>query len=130
MAGYPTDLRYTEQHEWLRADGELVTFGITDVAADQLGAIGFIELPYAGELFRPGAVLARMTSDTASATIRMPFLGQVNAVNQALADAPGLINSDPYGTGWILRIEPGDRAEVDALMDAEAYAAFLSARQE
>jgi glycine cleavage system H protein len=130
MAGYPTDLRYTEQHEWVRADGELVTFGITDVAADQLGAIGFIELPYAGELFKPGAVLARMTSDTAAKTIRMPFLGQINAVNQALADTPGLINSDPFGSGWILRMEPGDRADVDALMDAAAYEAFVSARQD
>ena len=130
MASYPTDLRYTEQHEWVRADGKLVTFGVTEAAVQRLGTVGFVELPYPGELFRPGAVLARMTSDTASATIRMPFLGQVNAVNQALADSPGLISSDPYGQGWILRIEPGDAAEVDGLMDAAAYEAFLAASDE
>jgi len=130
MASYPTDLRYTEQHEWVRADGKLVTFGVTEAAVQRLGTVGFIELPYPGELFRPGAVLARMTSDTASATIRMPFLGQVNAVNQALADSPGLISDDPYGRGWILRIEPGDQSEVDGLMDAAAYEAFLAASVE
>jgi glycine cleavage system H protein len=129
MAGYPTDLRYTEQHEWVRAGEKLVTFGITEFAADRLGAIGFVELPYAGELFRPGEQLARMTSDTASATIRMPFLGQINAVNQALADAPGLVSSDPYGAGWIVRIEPGDPAVVDGLMDADGYEAFVSAQR-
>jgi glycine cleavage system H protein len=128
MAGYPSDLRYTEQHEWVRADGEFVTLGVTEFGAEELGAIGFVELPYAGELFKPDDVLARMSSDTGAKTIRMPFLGQVNALNQKLADTPGLVNSDPYGTGWIVRIEPGDHADVDALMDADAYEAFVAAQ--
>ena len=128
MAGYPSDLRYTEQHEWVRADGEYVTLGLTEFGADQLGAVGFIELPYSGELFKPGAVLARMSSDTGSKTIRMPFVGQINAINQKLADTPGHVNSDPYGTGWIVRIEPGDRSDVDGLMDADGYEAFLAAQ--
>jgi glycine cleavage system H protein len=130
MAGYPSDLRYTEQHEWVRADGEYVTLGVTEFGADQLGAVGFIELPYPGELFKPDAVLGRMSSDTGAKTIRMPFLGQINVINQKLADTPGLVNSDPYGTGWIVRIEPGDRADVDGLMDADGYEAFLAAQEQ
>jgi glycine cleavage system H protein len=128
MAGYPSDLRYTEQHEWVRADGEYATLGITQWCADKLGAVGFVELPYAGELFKPGDVLTRMSSDTGKKTIRMPFLGQVNALNQKLTDTPGHVNSDPYGTGWIVRLEPGDRSDVDGLMDAEAYEAFVAAQ--
>jgi glycine cleavage system H protein len=127
MGGYPTDLRYTEKHAWVRPREKLVTLGITQFAADQLGAIGFVELPYPGELFKAGERIGRVTSDTGSATIYMPFVGQVNAINQALSDSPGVINGDPYGEGWMLRVEPGDPADVESLMDAAGYEAFLSA---
>jgi glycine cleavage system H protein len=125
MTSYPTDLRYTEQHQWVRPRDELVTLGVTQHAADQLGAIGFVELPYPGELFKPGERVGMLSADATSA-IKMPFVGQINAVNQALTETPGLINSDPYGEGWLVRIEPADMAEVDALMDAAAYEAFVS----
>lgn len=125
--GYPTDLRYTRSHGWVRADEQLVTAGVTEVEAGRLGAIGFVELPYAGELFKPGELIGRISSQAGSAALRMPLLGQINAVNQALADAPGLINDDPYGKGWIVRLEPGRRADVDELMDAGEYEAFVAA---
>jgi glycine cleavage system H protein len=126
MASYPTDLRYTDTHEWVRAGEKLVTIGITQHAAERLGEISFVEPPYPGELFKPGQLLARVSSVTGSAAIRMPFVGQINAVNPALGDSPGLINGDPYGAGWLVRIEPGDPADVENLMDAAGYEAFLA----
>lgn len=127
MAGYPTDLRYTDKHQWVRPDGELVTLGITQLAVDGLGAIGFVQLPYAGELFKTGQLVGRVSGETGSVAIHMPFTGQIMAVNQALDGGARRINEDPYGEGWIVRIEPGDRAAVEELMDAEAYAAFAAA---
>lgn len=130
MGSYPTDLRYSEKHEWVRAGERLVTLGVTGPAADRLGAISFVQLPYPGELFRTGDMIASITSDTATAAIQMPFVGQINAVNQALAESPGLINSDPYGEGWIARIVPGDPAAIDSLMEAGDYEAFVAANDE
>lgn len=126
MASYPTDLRYTDKHEWVRTDEKLVTLGITEFAAEQLGAVTFAEMPYAGELYKPGALVGRMSGASGSKAINMPFLGQINSINQGLSDSPGLVSDDPYGKGWFVRIEPGDLAEVDALMDAAAYEAFVS----
>lgn len=126
MASYPTDLRYTRTHQWVRPREKLVTVGLTQFAADRLGAVGFVELPYPGELFRSDVFFGRASSDTGSTALRMPFVGQVNAVNQALAETPGLVNSDPYGEGWIVRVEPGDPADVEGLMDAAEYEAFVA----
>ena len=126
MPDVPADLRYTDTHLWVRVDDTLVTIGVTQFTAQRLGAIGFVQLPYPGELFKRGERVGSVSGETGSAALLMPFLGQINAVNQTLSDAPGVIGSDPYGDGWIVRIEPGDLAEVDALMDAEAYIAFLS----
>ncbi len=128
MGSYPTDLRYTEKHEWVRPDEKFVTIGVTQWAADQLGTISFVELPYPGELLRPGDLLGRMSSNTGATAMQMPFVGQINAVNQALSESPGLINSDPYGDGWIVRIEPADPAEVESLMQAADYEAFLAGK--
>jgi len=128
MAGYPTDLRYTDEHLWVRAREKLVTVGITEHAAAGLGAVGFVELPYAGELFRPGARFARVSGESGSRALLMPFVGQINAANQALDGAAGVVGSDPYGEGWIARIEPADPGAVDTLMDAAAYEAFVAAQ--
>ncbi len=127
MAGYPNDLRYTDKHEWLRPDGKLQVLGITEVGAERLGTIGFVELPYPGELFKTGQLAARLSGSTASTAINMPFTGQINSVNQALDGGAGRITGDPYGEGWILRIEPGDPAAVEQLMDAAAYEQFVAA---
>lgn len=129
MASYPTDVRYTEKHEWVRPDGRLMVIGLSEAAAERLGPIGFVELPYPGELFKTGELVGRVSGETASAAIFMPFTSQINSVNQALGDAPGRINDDPYGEGWIARVEPADPAALDELMDAEAYEAFVSANE-
>ena len=126
MAGYPTDLRYTKNHQWLRAGEKLVTLGVTEVVKGKLGRVGFVELPYPGELFKPGDLIGRVSADAGSAALRMPVVGQINSVNQALADAPGPINDDPYDAGWIVRIEPGRLADLDDLMDAGEYEAFVA----
>ena len=126
MASYPDDLRYTKTHVWVRPREKLVTVGITQFAADALGRAGFLELPYPGELFKAGDVLLRISGESASSPIHMPLVGQVNAVNQALGDSPGLVNGDPYGAGWLVRIEPNDVADAEHLMDAAAYEAFVS----
>ena len=128
MAGYPTDLRYTKNHQWLRAGEKLVTLGVTEVVNGTLGTVGFVELPYPGELFKPGDLIGRVSADGGTAALRMPVVGQINAVNQALADAPGPINDDPYDAGWIVRIEPGRLADLDDLMDAEQYETFVAER--
>ncbi len=128
MAEVPSDLRYTDRHLWVRTGDKLVTVGITQVEADRLGAIGFAELPYPGELFKPGQRIGSLSGRNGSATLLMPFVGQINAVNQALSNGPGAVGSDPYGEGWLVRIEPGDLADVEALMDAAAYMAFSSGR--
>lgn len=131
MTSYPDDLRYTEKHQWLRADGKLVTLGITQTRVDAIGAVSFVELPYAGELYKPGEVMGRVNGATTSAPIYMPFVGQINAVNKALdGDDAARISNEPYGEGWILRIEPGDMAVLDELMDAEAYEAFVASSGE
>ena len=130
MASYPSDLRYTERHEWVRPDGKLAVLGITQAAIDALGAISFVELPYPGELFKSGDVIARVSGEKGSAAVRIPFTGQINSVNKALDGEAARINDDPYGEGWVARLEPGDPAAIEELMDAEAYAAFASAAAE
>lgn len=126
MASHPDDLRYNEKHLWVRPGEKFVELGITQDAVDTLGAIGFLEMPYPGELFKPGALLGRVSGDAASKALLMPFVGQVNAINQAVVNSPGLISSDPYGS-WIVRLEPGDLGDVEALLDAASYEATLTA---
>jgi glycine cleavage system H protein len=126
MADYPDDLRYTKTHVWVRPREKLVTVGITEFAADGLGAVGYLELPYPGELFKAGDLLLRISGENASSAVYMPLIGQINAVNQTLGDSPGLVSSDPYGAGWLVRVEPNDVADAENLMDAAAYEAYLS----
>lgn len=126
MASYPDDLRYTKTHVWVRPREKLVTVGITEFAAAGLGAVGFLELPYPGELFKAGDVLLRISGEHAATAVHMPLVGQINAVNQTLGDAPGLVGSDPYGAGWLVRVEPNDVADAENLMDAAAYEAYIS----
>jgi glycine cleavage system H protein len=130
MASNPDDVRYTEKHQWVRADGKLVTFGVTQARVDAIGAVRFVELPYPGELYKPGEAMGRVSGETTSAPIYMPFVGQINAINKALDGEPARISNEPYGEGWILRIEPGDMGVLDELMDAEAYEAFVASSAE
>ena len=119
---YPEDLKYTAEHEWVKADGEApVRVGITDFAQDALGDIVYVQLPEIGSAVRAGDACGELESTKSVSDLFAPVNGTVTAVNEALADQPDLVNSDPYGEGWLLDIELEDTAEVEALMDAETY---------
>lgn len=121
----PTDLKYTASHEWIKpeADGTL-TIGITDHAQEALGDIVFLELPAAGRVLKAGEACAVVESVKAAADIYSPVSGEVVEANQAAADAPESVNAEPYAA-WLFRIKPSNPAELDALLDAAAYAASL-----
>ena len=120
---YPDDLRYSKEHEWVRADDGNATIGITSFAADELGDIVFIELPEVGGRLTQFGTFGVVESVKAVSDLYAPVSGTVVEVNEALRDAPELLNSDPFGGGWIARVELADASELDALMDADAYAA-------
>jgi glycine cleavage system H protein len=119
---FPDDLRYSKEHEWVRVDGSVATIGITSYAADELGDIVFVELPAAGSALEQFSTFGVVESVKAVSDLFAPISGTVAETNQALADRPELLNTDPFGDGWIARVELADPAELDALMDAAAYA--------
>jgi glycine cleavage system H protein len=117
--------RYTRDHEWIRLDGDTATVGITDYAQEQLGDIVFVELPEVGKKLTKGAEAAVVESVKAASEVFAPVNGEVVEVNDTLADAPGSVNDEPEGSGWFMKLKVRDRAEVEALMDSDAYKAFL-----
>ena len=123
----PTDLRYTNDHEWVRVDGEEATVGITAYAADQLGDIVFVELPEVGRTLRQASVFGVVESVKAVSDLFAPVGGEVTATNADLAGSPELVNNDPYGAGWMVRVRLADAAEVDRLLDPDAYDALIAA---
>ena len=120
---YPNDLRYSKEHEWVRVEDGRATIGITSFAADELGDIVFIELPEVAATLSQFGTFGVVESVKAVSDLYSPVSGQVVEVNEALRDKPELLNADPFGEGWIARVKLSDAAEVDALMDADAYAA-------
>ncbi|WP_394240341.1 glycine cleavage system protein GcvH [Halopseudomonas laoshanensis] len=126
MSNIPADLRYAASHEWTRqeADGT-VTIGITDHAQDLLGDVVFVELPDVGRTVSAGEECAVVESVKAASDIYAPVSGEVVAVNEALADGPELVNSEPYEGAWFFKIKPSDISELDKLMDADAYGASI-----
>ena len=120
---YPDDLAYSKEHEWVRVEGSRATIGITSFAADELGDIVFVELPEPGSSLSQFATFGVVESVKAVSDLYAPVSGEVVEINEALRDAPELMNSDPFGEGWIARVELSDATEVDRLMDATAYAA-------
>jgi len=121
---YPEDLKYTSEHEWVRSPGEAegsVRIGITDYAQDALGDIVFVSLPEVGTDVENGSAVGELESTKSVSDVYAPLAGSVVARNEALDATPELVNSDPYGEGWLFEIVPSDAAAVDALMDAEAY---------
>ncbi len=117
----PSDLRYSTDHEWVRVDGSVVTIGITEYAQDALGDVVFVEMPEQGAAVAAGETFSEVESTKSVSDIYAPVTGSVSAVNEALESQPELVNSDPYGDGWICRIEMSDPSELDGLMDADAY---------
>jgi glycine cleavage system H protein len=119
---YPDDLRYSKEHEWVRAEEDRATIGITSFAADELGDIVFVELPEVGATLSQFGTFGVVESVKAVSDLYSPVSGEVVQVNEALRDSPELLNSDPFGDGWIVRVSLADAAELEALMDAAAYA--------
>jgi glycine cleavage system H protein len=117
----PEDLRYSTDHEWARTSDDRVRVGITDYAQDALGDVVFVDLPGPGTTVEPGGLLGEVESTKSVSEIYAPVAGEVVAVNAGLTDAPELLNSDPYGDGWICEIAPADPSAVDALLDAAGY---------
>lgn len=117
----PDDLRYTTDHEWVRAEGTRARVGITDYAQDALGDVVFVNLPTVGTAVAAAATCAEVESTKSVSDIYAPVSGEIIEVNAALDDAPERVNSDPYGDGWIFVVEMTDPSELDALMDAAAY---------
>jgi glycine cleavage system H protein len=117
----PDDLRYSNDHEWARANGERVRVGITDYAQDALGDIVFVDLPAVGKEVNAGTLLGEIESTKSVSELYSPVTGRVIEVNGALADAPERLNEDPYGEGWICDIELSETGSFDVLLDAEAY---------
>ena len=118
---YPDDLRYTEQHEWVRAEGDLVRVGITDFAQDALGDVVYVDVPEVGTEVQGGQPFGEVESTKSVSDVYAPISGTVVERNGGLADAPETVNTDPYGNGWMIVIRPKDPAAVDQLMSASDY---------
>ncbi len=121
MSDIPADLKYTAEHEWVRVEGTTVTVGITDYAQDQLGDVVYVDLPESGAAVTSGQAFGEVESTKSVSDLFAPVDGTVAERNDALDDRPELINSDPYGEGWLVRIELADGASTAALLDAAAY---------
>jgi len=122
---FPDDLRYTQEHEWVRVDGTTARVGITDYAQDALGDVVYVDLPDVGATVAAMASCCEVESTKSVSEIFSPVSGSVAEVNPDLTDTPQMINEDPYGKGWIFAVEMADPAELDGLMDAAAYRIFL-----
>ncbi len=126
MSNIPGDLKFTKSHEWVRVEDDgTVTVGITDHAQDALGDLVFVETPETGSTVSAGDACAVVESVKAASDVYAPLSGEVLEANEALADKPELANEDPYGQGWLMKIRPAAEAEMDDLLDAQAYAETL-----
>ena len=121
----PEDVRYAEDHEWVRSEEGKSTVGISDYAQDQLGDIVFVELPEVGASLSKGEAFGTVESVKAVSELYMPIGGTILAINTELEESPELVNNQPYGQGWMIAVQPGDSAEIDALMDQKAYLEML-----
>ena len=122
---FPDNIRYTSEHEWIRVEGDEAFVGITDYAQSELGEIVFVDVPTLGETVGQGEVFGSIEAVKTVSDLNMPVSGEVLEINGALDAQPELVNNDPYGEGWIIRISVKDAAELDNLMDAAAYQAIL-----
>ncbi len=121
----PEDLKYTKDHEWMRFDGELATVGITDFAQKELGDIVFVEIETEGDTIASGDEFGTVEAVKTVSELYMPISGTVEQVNEAIEGEPELVNSDPYGEGWMIKIKPDNPEEIDGLLDKAAYEALI-----
>ncbi len=118
-------VKYTNDHEWVRMDGDVAVIGISTHAAEQLGDVVFVELPEVGKSFEKGADMAVVESVKAASDVYAPIGGEIVEINQAIADDPAQVNADPMGAAWFVKIKPANAGEMDGLMDEAGYKAFI-----
>ena len=123
---FPTNVKYTSEHEWIRLEGEEAYVGITDYAQDQLGDIVFVDVPTEGETLEKGEAFGSIEVVKTVSDLFIPIGGEVVEVNPALEENPELVNKDPYGEGWLIRIKPTNVAEMEELLDAEGYKQLIN----
>jgi glycine cleavage system H protein len=128
MTTYPNDLRYTNDHEWVRAQGTTWRVGITQFAVDQLGDITLVDLPKQGDAVTKGQRFGTIESVKSVSDLYAPVSGKVVAVNAQLKDSPELVNTEPYGNGWMIELEPADKGQLGELLDAAAYTKHTAAQ--
>jgi len=127
MSNIPEDLEYTEEHEWVRDDGDgTLTVGITDYAQEALGDLVFVELPKVGRRVESAEACAVIESVKAASDVYSPLTGEVTATNSLLEDTPETISEDPYGAGWLFKLRPSDPAQLGNLLDAASYRTFIT----
>jgi glycine cleavage system H protein len=124
VMNFPATLRYTKDHEWVRLDGQVATIGITDFAQRELGDIVFVEVETVGKALEAGAVFGTVEAVKTVSDLFLPVSGTINELNPALANSPELVNNDPYGEGWMIKMTVDSLADVDMLLDAAAYEAI------
>jgi glycine cleavage system H protein len=117
----PADLKYTKDHEWVKVEGDAVTIGVTDYAQSELGDIVYVEIETEGDELDQEEVFGTVEAVKTVSDLFMPMSGEVTAVNEKLADEPELVNSDPYGEGWMIKVKLSDTSQLDGLLDADAY---------
>lgn len=121
----PSDLKYTKDHEWVRIDGDEATVGITDFAQGELGDIVFVDVDTVDETVEQEEIFGSVEAVKTVSDLLMPLTGEITAFNEALEDQPELVNTDPYGEGWMIKIKIADTSEIDNLLDAEGYKAII-----
>ncbi|MRS12443.1 MAG: glycine cleavage system protein GcvH [Actinobacteria bacterium] len=123
---YPKDLKYDREHEWVRAEGDVATIGISFFAQDQLGEVVYVDLPSAGDSVTAGVSFGEVESVKSVSELFSPVTGEIVEVNDALSDSPETVNEDCYGEGWMIKVRLSDTSQVDGLMDADGYQEFLA----
>ena len=130
MAKIPDDLHYSKDHEWVRVDGNVAIVGITDYAQDSLGDVVYVELPKVGDDFAANESFGSVESVKAVSEVFSPVSGEIVGINEALADTPEKVNQDPYGDGWMIRVQMSNSGEVDSMLTAAEYEDFTKAEKE
>jgi glycine cleavage system H protein len=125
----PDNLRYAETHEWVRLDGDIAFVGVSDYAQDSMGDITFVEFPQVGDTFQKGEQFGSLESTKAVSELFMPVSGEILAINESLAESPGLVNSDPYGEGWIVQVKPSHIEDMESLAGPDAYRETLGGEE-
>ncbi|MFV0546982.1 MAG: glycine cleavage system protein GcvH [Bacteroides sp.] len=123
---FPQNLKYTNEHEWIRLEGDIAYVGITDYAQDQLGDIVFVDIPAVGETLETGETFGTIEVVKTISDLFLPVGGEILEINEALEENPELVNQDPYGEGWLIKLKPTDVNEIAGLLDAEAYKSLIN----